>query len=817
MDKRFVIPFGFVLMLTMAVMGTLALFNLTGLSPAEASINDTFNDTRVNLDPLKVSSAPSTLTIADNAVTVDPNDPGALTRLEARFTLGATGSELNNGVDTILLRFDEDFQVPPSIDRNNVSISATQVTGTGQVPGSPNVAVAPQVVTVDFVGTENNEPEITITVPDMDPGDNTGGNGIAAGATVAVIFSQAAGIRNPTEGDAGGYFARISTSKETAPVETDVIIPFVVELDTAADPRNTEVTLVGRGFRNATTTTFWRDANGDGNRDPGELDICSALTGDDDVATCTFTITNPPFAPSLGTDCDIAATDGDGLENCNYINAIDGRNNRSTQLNQTDVDQQTFELEGQVTASPTTGDPGDTLTVQLRDFPQGNVTNLTVGGVAVAGINQSVPVSGEVNFSVDIPNGVPTGTQALAVREPITNELRRTNIEIGGATLIPTPDEVVPNQRITLIGTGFTEGGAATINANAGNTGITIGGQMVSRDDINEGQTIQVDNGGSWSASLDIPVLSSTTVGGPRELKVVDSAGRDGDVMITFPERELTLTPPEARVGTDVTIRGTGFPGRIQGSSVSVDILYDAATGDRTTTATPDASGNFSVTLQVPLEAGIPSTNTVRATFSDDSGIEVVTTAPHEVPRASITIDPTSGPPGTSVTLTAEGFRRFTPVTTIEVGGTDVTPSPKPSTDANGAMTFDFIVPGLETGTQTVEMDVRNVTGSAGFTVTEGGEGEATGATTSLAQAVEPLRDNLVRVFRFNNTTKEWSFHDPRSEFAEANTLDQFAAGEPYWIRVEENQTVELNGESRNLTCINAGTPQEDCWNLIVW
>jgi hypothetical protein len=163
MDKRFVIPVGFALMLTMAVIGTLALFNLTAISPAEASSNDTFNDTQVNLDPLKVSSAPSMLTIADNAVTVDPNDPGALTRLEARFTLGTTGSELNNGVDTILLTFDEDFQVPPSIDRNNVSISATQVTGTGEVPGSPNVAVAPQVVTVDFVGTENNEPEITIT------------------------------------------------------------------------------------------------------------------------------------------------------------------------------------------------------------------------------------------------------------------------------------------------------------------------------------------------------------------------------------------------------------------------------------------------------------------------------------------------------------------------------------------------------------------------------------------------------------------------------------------------------------------------------
>jgi hypothetical protein len=299
-------------------------------------------------------------------------------------------------------------------------------------------------------------------------------------------------------------------------------------------------------------------------------------------------------------------------------------------------------------------------------------------------------------------------------------------------------------------------------------------------------------------------------------LKVVDSAGRDGAVMLNFSERELTVTPPQGRVGTNVTIRGTGFPGRIQGSSKSVEILYDAAAGDHTATATPDASGNFSVTLQVPLEAAIPSTNTVRATFTDDTGIEVVTTTTHEVPRARITIEPTSGPPGTTVTLRGEGFRRFTPVPTIEIGGTDVTPSPKPSTDANGALTFDFIVPGLETGTQTVEMDVRNVTGSAGFTVAETDE-TGTGVTTGVAQAVQPLGQNLVRAFHFNNTTKEWTFYDPRPEFSMANTLDQFVGVQPYWIKVTENQTLELNGQSRTLTCVNPGTPQEDCWNLIVW
>jgi hypothetical protein len=103
------------------------------------------------------------------------------------------------------------------------------------------------------------------------------------------------------------------------------------------------------------------------------------------------------------------------------------------------------------------------------------------------------------------------------------------------------------------------------------------------------------------------------------------------------------------------------------------------------------------VTLRVPLLAAIPSANTVRATFTDDAGIEVVTTMTHQVPRARITIEPTSGPVGTTVTLRAEGFRHFhfRRVTTIEVGGIDVTPSPNPVTNLRGDVTFDFIVPGL--------------------------------------------------------------------------------------------------------------------------
>src|SRR5688572_30197699 len=107
MDKKFMIPFGFALMLVMAVAGAgmTALFNITAVSPAEASIKYTFKDTRVNVDQLKAGGAPATVTVIGSPVTINPNDPGALARYEVRFT---TGAVLQNSIDTIFLTFEDD-------------------------------------------------------------------------------------------------------------------------------------------------------------------------------------------------------------------------------------------------------------------------------------------------------------------------------------------------------------------------------------------------------------------------------------------------------------------------------------------------------------------------------------------------------------------------------------------------------------------------------------------------------------------------------------------------------------------------------------
>ena len=92
-------------------------------------------------------------------------------------------------------------------------------------------------------------------------------------------------------------------------------------------------------------------------------------------------------------------------------------------------------------------------------------------------------------------------------------------------------------------------------------------------------------------------------------------------------------------------------------------------------------------------------------------------------------------------------------------------------------------------------------------------ESSAAGAPAELPGAVESLNDNLVAIFHFDDVGKEWSFYDPRPEFADLNTLTEMVNGEAYWILVSETvDDVVLNNKVRSLTCRGS-----DCWNLEVW
>ena len=207
-------------------------------------------------------------------------------------------------------------------------------------------------------------------------------------------------------------------------------------------------------------------------------------------------------------------------------------------------------------------------------------------------------------------------------------------------------------------------------------------------------------------------------------IRITDSKGRTGGINVTLAARDFDITPPSGRVGTLAVVRGVGYPGKNdEGTSFTIDVTYKVSERSETrVSVVPDASGRFEVQLRIPTTAAIPSTNQVEVSFDLDRNEGTITDVKqHMVPEGIVTLSETSGGPGSTVTLSGEGFKTFAPVASVKIGSIDITPAPNPHTDANGMMEFDVLIPGLDVGIQTIEVRVGGTTSSTGFTVTESG------------------------------------------------------------------------------------------------
>jgi hypothetical protein len=563
MDKRIAIPAGLALMVALAVVGMLSLVSFTATQPAEASIQNTVDFDSARVDVGKVTEpnktplqATATAVVTGAGVVNNPLKPGVAATFTYKFTTSASGA-LAVG-DEIILTWPKEYLVPDSIDRNQVSISTADTGSTIVDCGIVSDTVVPTEVSVDFIGPDR-VPEITLRVPDMSTSDLCPGNqGIDNSALVTIIFRQSAGIKNAEEAD-DGYEVEVTTTADTDAAIFSVPVPWFVELSDPDGSRGSTLTVVGLGFKNGNTVTFWRDANMDGTRqstEAGPTGLCQAVATSSYVATCSFTMSNPPFKPGFfatGGNCTYAVpASADG---CNFINAVDSRQN-TVKLNlfpspQARADLQTYELRGSVTASPSSGKPGDTLTIQLRDFPQGALTSFNLSGqafVPAIPTGSTPDANGSANFSVKIPTGTAQGRLELQVSNGASGT-RRTVILVGGANLTLSHETVLPNQDLTISGDGFTQSSSEVCIAEGG---ITLADVPLQIDDVNDCSTntldaapddpgtgttpergIKLSSGGTFTVTVrveqtdaTIPVALATP--GVFELKVIDTSGAQG-------------------------------------------------------------------------------------------------------------------------------------------------------------------------------------------------------------------------------------------------------------------------------------------------
>ena len=325
----------FIAMLALGAMSPL------GVQGADQSIDD--NGQAVDFQPAMVT---------DVSVANTNQGPGEVSGFRFQFT---TPDALTANEDAITVHFDKDFRdLPKVLSRDNVTVSASVGSGSATTDANgpsttgayiPTSDATREILTSGEHGLSNsaalNNVEYTFYVPDMN-GDIEGAPGIAAGATVSVLVSPGAGIRNPTEGGSKGPIGVFTSKQDMMDTSLKITVDRTLQLSDYDTNRNKSLTVIGKGFQNGTTATIYLD-NANGNRQA----LVSVPVASDDAFEATFTVTVPPFVPGKG----------------NWLYAEDG--NEPPQVS----NRVEFKIEGLLIVSPTSAAVGDEIEISLVDRP----------------------------------------------------------------------------------------------------------------------------------------------------------------------------------------------------------------------------------------------------------------------------------------------------------------------------------------------------------------------------------------------------------------------------------------------------------------
>ena len=93
---------------------------------------------------------------------------------------------------------------------------------------------------------------------------------------------------------------------------------------------------------------------------------------------------------------------------------------------------------------------------------------------------------------------------ALSVTATTPETAAASTATAEGPSVVLSPETALPNQTITITGSGFTNSGGVTVSA------ITVGGTPVAGEKISGGSVVTVDSSGNFFATLVLPVTSPT-------------------------------------------------------------------------------------------------------------------------------------------------------------------------------------------------------------------------------------------------------------------------------------------------------------------
>jgi len=697
------------------------------------------------------------------SMTASPGSPGDISSIKIGFE---TDEAITGNSGEIWVAFDAKYGVPATITKTSISIASGQTTG-----GVSNPLIDPTVVEQIAASSPLSVGDtiVKLQLADTDPSSASDVQGLSINTGLAdhlITFATSAGITLPTlastqqvwmSKDQGTTWDSVTKVAGTNAIAVDEELT----LSSSSGARGKAVTATGKGFTGTGAVTLWIDSTVDNAIGTDEYIIAS------DIATSSGS-----FEYEFTTDTNFPLT-------ATNINAQGGDGEVVT------ANIPTWDAYGSISLDKTEVARGASLKVSTTDWQAGEITGITIGGVSqTLPTEKTITADVDTSFTVTVGATTPLGSQKIlmtSAEESTTG--RYTTVTITGAPVTVSPSTAVAGQEVTVTGTGFTKSDdLATITVGGRTVTYVSSGALNTTDTIAD--NVETDSSGNFSTSFLIPDHATTRTAGSHKILVTDDGGLTGEVFVTVPGRTLTVDTETSKRGSEVTVTGTGYE-----ADGTVALEYTSGTTDTSLgSATADAYGGFTKVVTIPNTPAIPSTNTITGAITS-GGSQTVT---HKIGASSIEMDVSEASTGTSVTITGAGFPAYATVGTMTIGGLDVRPTPAPSTDVDGGFTSTVMVPGLTAGNHTVKVTASSVTGSISLKVVAT-TAEVVAASTATADvfADSIAADNLVRVWKFNNSDQSWSFYDPREAFADANTLANTVSGDIVWVNVTAEEAFQ--------------------------
>jgi hypothetical protein len=335
--------------------------------------------------------------------------------------------------------------------------------------------------------------------------------------------------------------------------------------------------------------------------------------------------------------------------------------------------------------SPISGTVGTTVTVTGTGFTDYTTVYILFDYAFM--VSASV-TGGTFSTSFTVPSGATAGQAIVTVRtlpEPDQGSLiAQASFTVTARQISISAYSGYVGDTVTVSGTGF--------NANLP---VTIYFDATSRG------TVTANTTGAFSGfTFTVP----ESYRGTHMVKGTDASGNYATVDFTTLQK-ITVTPASGAVGDTVTINGTGFA-----ASSSVTFYFDdVSVGTATYT---NSNGSFTNnTFTIPSTSR--GSHTIKAQDASGNYAIATFTVAHK-----ITITPTSGVSGISVTVSGTGFGANRPIT-IKYNNNLVTTTPASiTTDANGSFSASFTVLASIAGTYKVDATDGTNTASANFVST---------------------------------------------------------------------------------------------------